>query len=120
MVAQRAPQPQRAVGEGVAEEALPALVRERHERLARAPVDGFGGDLRKRERALGSVDAEQADAEVAVGLDGDGVAVDDLLAGAAASVAAPPEPGEPDRESLGGLAERLCHRVARGTLARSM
>ena len=109
VLAQLAPEAQLVARERVAEEALPALVGERDERLTGPPVDGLGGDLGERQRPLRRVDAEQPDAQVAVGLDVRRVAVVDLLAGAAAAVGASPEPGEPDREALRGLADRLRH-----------
>ena len=107
---------------------LPSANGSLRKRTQRSSVSGTNGSPGRRSTAAvatsGSVsarsrgvDAEQPDAEVPVGLDDNRVAVGHLLAGAAAPVAAAPEPGEPDREALGGLTERLRHRVAGATLA---
>ena len=88
--------------EGIRQERLPARVRDRDER----------GAAGQGERDLGRVDAEEADAEVVVGPDGDRVAVVRLLRHAAGHRPVHAEPHPADRQPALRLEDRLRHELS--------
>jgi hypothetical protein len=88
---------------------LPARIGQRDESFPWAPVDRLARDLGKRERELRGVHAEQPNAQIALGLDRDGVAVVDLLCRASAPGATPAEPRNSHAEAARGLEDSLRH-----------